>query len=487
VCGVKETKSHHVRQRTWSTMNKLALYLTFLFAILFGIMLVLLSWLFFQQSVSYDPISHISEIIRRRVSSETVLHIPVYENEEGIIFLKTHKTASSTLTSLLWRNMCEQGKRNCFLPHFNNPGKTWDFSLDRDWDLLKRTSHSCLTCQNTSSLSLSMWLHHAHYHKALFSLVHNTSRIISIVRRPALRFRSAWRWYGHSQRLGISLEAFAKRESGGNVCRHSAATNTFGQIWCFLSNLILHTFFNDTTFHYRTGLDATTEEMVGVGGFKHLLDRKRQEIFQELVSDILQGKVILLVADRFPESLYLLSKIMGWHSRADVLYSELKSSRKSVLPLKRNSVNGNKESPFSTYAALTDETAEQLDFIQPYDSALWQLANRLLDEALAAYQDDNRNKGINEIRDAYEVMKSVCDSVGSGRNKGKSHVCYCLTRDNHEAVVNRWLLKNKFATSKGYSEQEVHAYLSRNATIEKYCGSPVIPQELKERKYEVFT
>ena len=139
--GVKETKSHHVRQRAWSTMNKLALYLTFLFAILFGIMLVLLSWLFFQQSVSYDPISHISEIIRRRVSSETVLHIPVYENEEGIIFLKTHKTASSTLSSLLWRNMCEQGKRNCFLPKHNLPplGPRQPFSF-----ILRAIAIACL-------------------------------------------------------------------------------------------------------------------------------------------------------------------------------------------------------------------------------------------------------------------------------------------------------------------------------------------------------
>ena len=47
----------------------------------------------------------------------------------AVIFLKTHKTGSSTVTALILRK-CMRDKLNCFIPDRGHPGKTFD--LDRD-------------------------------------------------------------------------------------------------------------------------------------------------------------------------------------------------------------------------------------------------------------------------------------------------------------------------------------------------------------------
>jgi len=57
-----------------------------------------------------------------------------YSNGEGTVFQKTHKTASSTLTSVLWRNLCSgPHRRNCFLPPADTPGRSWDLGHAKDW------------------------------------------------------------------------------------------------------------------------------------------------------------------------------------------------------------------------------------------------------------------------------------------------------------------------------------------------------------------
>ena len=45
---------------------------------------------------------------------------------ERLIFLKTHKTGSSTLNRILWRGLCINRGYNCFLPPAKNAGKIWN-------------------------------------------------------------------------------------------------------------------------------------------------------------------------------------------------------------------------------------------------------------------------------------------------------------------------------------------------------------------------
>ena len=45
---------------------------------------------------------------------------------ERLVFLKTHKTGSSTLNRILWRGLCINRDYNCFLPPAKNAGKIWN-------------------------------------------------------------------------------------------------------------------------------------------------------------------------------------------------------------------------------------------------------------------------------------------------------------------------------------------------------------------------
>jgi hypothetical protein len=119
-----------------------------------------------------------------------------------LIFLKSHKTASSTVIGIFWRNFCLHSDYNCFLPPHSNPGRTWDFD---------RLDHQkfVFSSQGTAhrGVPFDIWLYHAKNHKTLFDLLgFNQSPVfVSIIRRPALRFQSAWYWYDLAKVYGGSV------------------------------------------------------------------------------------------------------------------------------------------------------------------------------------------------------------------------------------------------------------------------------------------
>ena len=51
------------------------------------------------------------------------------ESRQRFVFLKTHKTGSSTVTALILRK-CMKEKINCFIPKIERPGKTFDMRSD---------------------------------------------------------------------------------------------------------------------------------------------------------------------------------------------------------------------------------------------------------------------------------------------------------------------------------------------------------------------
>jgi hypothetical protein len=156
-------------------------------------------------------ITHAEHVCRRK--DLKVIYPFKNKINRSLIFLKTHKTGSSTLTGILWREFCQKQHRNCFLPPHNHPGKTWDFSKLSD-------RHFIFTTNGTQGkrAPFDVWLNHVRRHELLFNKAvksayldralwgcipeapvsvssQNAFKFVSIVRRPAFRFRSAWAWY----------------------------------------------------------------------------------------------------------------------------------------------------------------------------------------------------------------------------------------------------------------------------------------------------
>ena len=174
---------------------------------------------------------------------------PIYRGFKDIIFLKTHKTGGSTFTSIVLRN-CIKYKLNCFIPPKLTPGKTWELNRYKDRIQIETGSGTY-----GGKYPYDLWCHHIVFDQKIFHLVKNTGKLVSIVRRPGNRFQSAWYWYDHgssvsqfdhSAQLNMSLTEFIKLSSD------SLADPK--QTW--LTNI-------RSKFKYRTGLDATSTELVG--------------------------------------------------------------------------------------------------------------------------------------------------------------------------------------------------------------------------------
>ena len=336
-------------------------------------------WYWF--SVNCDPLALVQREIGRWAGS--VWRLQPYELGEGVIFLKTHKTASSSVTSVIWHNLCETGRRNCFLPPSLKPGKTWDFRLSRDWRLMRRRGGSSLL--GNGSFPYNVWLYHATYSTFLFSVVPQTRRMISIVRRPGRRFESAWHWYNHSSHLQTDLTEFAIRAMN--------RSNSYAG-----------------AFKYRSGLDATTEELTGIVDFRNRLFLQRSA-YEDVLRRVARRELILLVAERFDESLLVLGHLLGWS------VDQLVSFKHKV----------------GAYRRVDEAVCRLLDQLQPFDLGLWRLANAALNKFIADnFVKSDFDRQLDELQKRNAVIHEACHK--DARSKPECS----MMLDNNEIVKARW-------------------------------------------------
>lgn len=300
-----------------------------------------------QNFIYFDPLEYSLQNIQLN-ENKMNFDVPFnFSNNDNIIFLKTHKTASSTLSRVIFREMCENQMRRCFLPEAEHPGKTWNLDSPDDWKQI-----------DDLGANFNVWVHHVIYSRRIFRIISNPRIIVTIIRKPSNRFLSAWNWYEHEKKSNCDIKNFIKELKKFN--------SFFGFIWssCFFNTLF--------DFKYRTGLDATSSELVGKGKkeslsfISFLLYPKG---FQEFLSDVLLQKIFLLVTERFDESLLIFSKLMNW-PLYKLFYKSHKISNSSISQW--NNV-------------LSEEHSAILDQSQRFDFALYRVANLLLDRHILHY------------------------------------------------------------------------------------------------------
>jgi len=314
-----------------------------------------------------------------------VQRLEPYTMDEGVIFLKTHKTASSTLTSVIWHELCEKEGRNCFLPPLEHPGKTWDFRKEKDWEMMRKRGRGSSSNSSQSGFPFEVWTSHAAYTPALLTVVRQSRRMISIVRKPASRFESSWHWYNHSALTRMTLSEFANAKQDE---REAVASQ----------------------MKYRSGLDATTEELTGINKFRSQPAGRRCAAFEELLDRVASKRLILLVAERFDESLLVLGKLMNWSP------SQLSHFHHKV---------GN-------YTPVGASVRSKLQGLQPYDSALWKFADFMLSRYLEDFSQASQQQDLGLVSKANSHLASLCQK--------DPETCECgKLRDNNKAVQENWL------------------------------------------------
>ena len=276
-------------------------------------------------------------------------------------------------------------------------------------------------------------------------------QFVSIVRRPAARFRSAWSWYNHPAmltaaagsmssarllvfdrrcgalpRIGVtvdgvvSLSSFvAAMKSHASPClerSHKEATLTSS------AELLswLHCISGGEPrklFKHRTGLDATAEELVGLPADDPLFRGR----YEQLLLDVASARVLLLVCDRFDESMLILGKILGLSGMDSLVY--LKQKHQHSLE------------------QLSDSSMRDLDSLQPVDSGVYNAACTMLDLYIAYYYGDhtgsNFTADLNQYKGKLAAVERECN--GSHTRSSRSELlCNALRLDNKERVQAFW-------------------------------------------------
>lgn len=294
-------------------------------------------------------------------------------------------------------------------------------------------------------------------------------QFVSIVRRPAARFRSAWSWYDHPARLTaaagsmstvcllvfdrscrvlpridgvVSLSSFvAVMKSHSSPCVerfHKGATTTNsdhvhaekGSSSVANAELLSWLHFISggeprKLFKHRTGLDATAEELVGLPTDDPLF----KGLYEQLLLDVASARVLLLVCDRFDESMLVLGKILGLSGMDSLVY--LKQKHQHSLE------------------HLSDSSMRDLDSLQPFDRGVYNAACTMLDHYIAYFYGDhtgssNFTADLIQYKGKLAAVERECSYNSSSYNSSlvrssrSELLCNALRLDNKERVQAFW-------------------------------------------------
>lgn len=255
-------------------------------------------------------------------------------------------------------------------------------------------------------MQLNAWLHHVYYSDKLFSrIIPNPDFIVTITRNPAQRFVSAWDWYEHEEELSISLSKFIQSHDSSKSCKVEP--------------------FHCQRFKYRTGLDSVAAELVTELNVSN---------YYKLLSSILRRQLLVLVTDRFDESLLVLAKFLNLNLE-NILYFSQKVS-------KNHGVN-----------YLTGHDVGKLYKIQPYDTGLYVTANYMLDQYMKEYGIDRMNHDLMIFQRAQKRLLQVChfNKTLSAMQNSTLWEAFCadLSRDNRDAISYVWEKRQNSNAFKG--------------------------------------
>ena len=384
------------------------------------------------QRIEYSPSLSANYAFHHFKSLRQARHRHI-NSTSSIIFLKTHKTGGSTVSGILFRELCSSNSTlNCFIPPSQHAGRIWDLrNVESDSNYILPKS------------PYDVWIHHVRYSKELFQIM-KTPRsdqvILSIVRRPSSRFMSAWSWYKHENQLHMSLNDFVNKHVV-NIKKDVVSSKANCRVNpSILSSFILN---NWHGFKYRTGLDATAEELTlttaGVNSLNMLksslqwrwfgwMKKHKQSSYNNtdinananadvsfpntdynrLLGDVASGRLFLLVADRMDESLVVLAQHMQWdvsrvlHFNHKVMSKQQKQKQLLLLLHDKavsshqsqssrssyNNISSYNNSDMDSFLSTDTDAAvimNVLDECQPFDFTLYLLANQILDEHIQHY------------------------------------------------------------------------------------------------------
>lgn len=140
-----------------------------------------------------------------------------------VYFIKTHKTASSSLCALL-HELAVRKRETMFVPPFSwHAGHHW---LKSPQLLTLALERAHIVCQ----LPFQLWVNHVSYDAWLHARM-APCHVVTILRHPVSAFESAWNYYGYGARLNLKINEFVAK---------CASDEAYAQTHADLINMMTH-------------------------------------------------------------------------------------------------------------------------------------------------------------------------------------------------------------------------------------------------------
>ncbi|KAL6096909.1 gal3st1 [Pungitius sinensis] len=308
----------------------------------------------FQQATC--PVT-VAKLLKRNVS------VPRQSPKSGecspkvnIMFMKTHKTASSTMLNILFR-FGEKHKLKFALPNGRN-----DFFYPSPFRCSQVKDYRPGDCFNI------VCNHMRFDHQEVAKLLAPDAVYITILRDPVALFESAFHYYHRVVPLTWRIDGEDKLARFLNSPQSFYSANAFNSF--YLKNLLLFDF----------GLDNNLEA-----------DDPR---VARIINDLSKRFYLVLFAEYFDESLVLLKDTLCWTTE-DILYFKLNARRSSSV------------------SHLTPELRAKALQWNKADWRLYQHFNATFWARVEAYGREKMKQEVNELRRRNSEMKEICIEEGA--------------------------------------------------------------------------
>mmetsp|Transcript_62429 Transcript_62429/g.184696 ORF Transcript_62429/g.184696 Transcript_62429/m.184696 type:complete len:437 (-) Transcript_62429:74-1384(-) len=296
------------------------------------------------------------------ISPEYINHRPSH----GIVFVKTHKTGSSTVASVL-HSIATSHKM--ITPVFEE-----DAQMANTWRPSKRPDILEMRTTNPSikGAPYDIWTNHVTFDNLLLEKVVPSAngKVLSIVRDPATRTRSACDYYT-------------------TVCQCPSSKED-SSIWDKFALSDEGQKYYSRTSKGLCGTDGSSYEIVGTGLHP---DKSFQENFKEVIARAKSGDFLLLVMERMLESM-----LVFWHEYKlhplDVTYLSKKVRKEDVVK-----------------ASETLAAESALHTMSLYDSKLHSVADELLTSKLQEiFSESSMKQAYDDLEALNDMLHDACKS-----------------------------------------------------------------------------
>ncbi|XP_039253216.2 galactosylceramide sulfotransferase-like isoform X1 [Styela clava] len=217
------------------------------------------------------------------------------KTKQNVMFLKTHKTGSSTLQNILIR-YAYKNDRFVGLPQ-----------LGHIFGMYSGSSFTpSMMFPLPESTNMNMLLHHMVFdYTEVSSVLPPDSVFITILREPATQFESAFHYYKHKNAaFGRVNDKHGMKEYLSNPSRYYKGPKD-GQFWGFGKNNVF----------FDLGFNSLSDD---------------NEYVSESISIIEKQFDLVLIAEYFDISLLLLKDLLGWKME-DIVYLSLNAREKDTV------------------------------------------------------------------------------------------------------------------------------------------------------------